>query len=252
MCNPEQQRGLSLTDLLVGLAIGLLVVLAAIESFAPANALSRIVNDRLSLTQRAEDIFLTLERQIGQAGAIGLVATDTDSDRVVFQVATASAIFSDLRVVGGVPTPYLRTRHAVFGASSHCLGDLNQLPANAANNPRENPVFNDFYLDTGRLMCDPPGTTQPQAIAPGVEDFQVRYGLRTLTTSGPQFRFLARHQVADWASIHAVEICLQLVSESAGHPAMPLDNCAGTTVAPDDGRLRQIFTRVFSVRNALP
>lgn len=70
--NALRQQGLSLIELMVGLTIGLLVVLAATSSIIFTRASARTMSDSARLEQQANLIMAMIGQQIKQSGAINL------------------------------------------------------------------------------------------------------------------------------------------------------------------------------------
>ena len=259
------QRGISLMELMVGLTIGLMVVVAALGSLVFTQISSKTVGDSARLQQKADNTFRILGFHVQQAGAINLVSNATEPSKVAFSNvftgynptttgATAGQIFSvhglhDGTTVLGTDT--LRISYQDNGAVRDCLG--NQPPA-AQIGIR---VDNQFSLDstTNELKClGANAATGAQPVVDGVEDFQVSYGVQTFLANGtPQFQFYRADQITDWTNVEAVVICLQLVGDNKGNPqpaSFVVTGCRGQTVT-NDGLLRRVFRRSYGLRNAL-
>jgi type IV pilus assembly protein PilW len=58
--------------------------------------------------------------------------------------------------------------------------------------------------------------------------------------------------VPNWTNIHAVSICLQLAGDTQGNPRVgaAFKGCRDQNIA-NDGKIRRLFRRTFSIRNAL-
>jgi type IV pilus assembly protein PilW len=109
-------------------------------------------------------------------------------------------------------------------------------------------------VDTARKELNCLGATAAgaQPIADGVEDFQVTYGVQTVAGAALQYRFYTANQILDWTNIQAVTVCLQLVGDNRGNPqpGLVVTGCRGQTVT-NDGLLRKVYRRTYSLRNAL-
>ena len=68
----KNQRGVSLLELLVGIAIGLLVVAVAMGALMASRGLSGTVSDASTLQQQASYAFRIMGQQIRQAGGLYL------------------------------------------------------------------------------------------------------------------------------------------------------------------------------------
>jgi type IV pilus assembly protein PilW len=65
----RRQAGFSLVELMVGITVGLLVVVAAVGSLAFTQASSTVVVDNAGLQQKADAIFRNIAYHVEQAGA---------------------------------------------------------------------------------------------------------------------------------------------------------------------------------------
>jgi hypothetical protein len=111
-------------------------------------------------------------------------------------------------------------------------------------------IRNDFKLNTNKeLTCKdltPTGSTY-QALAEGVEDFQVRYAQANPVTQTLQWK--TADQVSAMSQVLAIEVCLRVASvNSVSSGSSASQGCEGETVAADN-RLRRVFRRVITLRN---
>lgn len=263
------QRGFSMVELMVGLTIGLLIVLAAIGSLTFTQATSSVVDDGARLQQKADAIFRNIGYHVLQAGAIDLVPASfaTEPAKVVFSgsylgfnTSPAGLIYNLYGTEGADNAPdtlgvsYEKTfdpsdpGNNTKTISRDCLG--NQPTGIQAN------VDNQFYLntDTNDLMClGTAANTPAQSIADGVEDFQVLYGVQTGLPGAEKYQYFDAASVVDWTNIQAVQVCIQVIGDSNGNlkiSTLKLKGCRGQTLT-NDKHLRRVFTRTFSVRNSL-
>ena len=257
-------KGFALIELMIGLTIGLLVVIAASASFTNTHLSSLAVNDSLELHQTADAVFRVLEFQIAQAGAPTLLAVNNGGSsamQVRFNDAftgfdpsvtlASGQIFAihGERVTGANNTgaDTLRTSRQDDGVSANCLGTV------VSNGEAGVRIDSQFFLSGNVLMCRADNPVA-QPIAENVEDFQVRYGVRVgaagANASNAQYQFFTADQITAWARVQAVSICLQIRSETAGlpDPPQPVQGCQEQDIAPD-GRLHLITTRLITVRN---
>lgn len=263
--NQHRQSGLSLIELMVGITIGLMVVLAAIGSLVATEVTSTVTGDSSRLQQKADAVFRNLAFHLTQAGAIVMTAPSITEPAVLvfsenytgFDRATTGAplgqIFSIHGINGAANAPdTLRISYQDNGTVRDCLGNR---PAAATVNIR---VDNTFSVNGADLMCLGASPAVAQSIADGVEDFQVTYGVQTFVAGVAQYRFyrademLAFPLTPNWTSIQAVSICLQLIGDALGNPqpGLVMTGCRGQNIA-SNGALRRVFQRTFALRNAL-
>lgn len=265
-----QQRGLTLIELMVGITIGLLVVLAAVGSLAFTQITSTVVSDSSRLQQKADNIFRNIGFHLVQAGAIELSPSAADAAVVTFSSAypgfkntvtgaTVDASVKQIYSIHGVngdgsanstAPDILRVSYQDTGTSRDCLG--NRPTVTGVN------VDSQFSVTGTDLMCLGATNASAQSIADGVEDFQVTYGIQTGDIGNWQYRFYRADEMLgagftpNWANIQAVEICIQITGDNQGNPQPGLvtTGCRGQTVT-NDGKLRRVFRRTFALRNAL-
>jgi type IV pilus assembly protein PilW len=247
------ERGLSLIDVLVGLAVGLLVALAALGTMVSTRLTTSALDDSVRLQQRADDLFQNIGLQVAQAGAIELIDNGANTGQVSFSGAFTGydpavtlangPIFAihGIEDAGG-STDTLRISNEGKGSRRNCLGHL----------PNETRIDSEYSVTDGSLRCMGMGTNGPQPLAEGVEAFQVRYGVQTASAGGIETRFFNANEILDWSHIQAVSVCLQLVGETRGNPTSSTlrTDCTGAPLL-NDGRIRRVYQRTFSVRNAL-
>jgi type IV pilus assembly protein PilW len=279
LTSKKRQMGASIMELMVGIAIGLLVVLAALGSLVYTQVSSTTMVDATRLQQKADAVFRIISFQILQAGAMEL---NTNSSSIDPGTVTLSADYSgfDPAVTNlpgivasvhgvdedgalGVNKDILRISHQDNGTTTtlstirDCLG---QTTAFATRGVSVNSIFTyrPVLGGGGDLQCQgaAAGAT-PQPILDGVEDFQVTYGVRTGTSPLTEnFQYFTAATVADWSNIQTVNICLQLRGDTRGNPrpgwttANRIPAC-GTVLDTNDGFLRRVYRRTFSLRNAL-
>jgi type IV pilus assembly protein PilW len=258
----NSQRGATLIELMIGIVIGLLVVLAATGSLVYTHVSSTTMVDATRLQQKADTAFRMIGFQALQAGAIELVPT-IDPNTVIFSTAYTgvdpSVTVLPTSIVSvhgqndvGTNKDILRLSYEDNGRVRDCLGQTSATPTR---------VDNEFaYLPAagggGELLCKGAAagaTAQP--ILDGVEDFQVTYGVRTVSAAGVEsFRYFdAGAAGLDWTNVQTVNVCLQLRGETRGNPRPGYVGIAacGTVNDANDGYLRRVYRRTFSLRNTL-
>ncbi|MFZ6767720.1 PilW family protein [Undibacterium sp. Di26W] len=185
-------------------------------------------------------------------------ATSPSSLTVAYQVlnsdvgANAGAV---LPAAAAIDT--MSAYDANTGKGSDCGGNN----VNGATASPAGPLaINRFYVDVAskRLMCIGNGDpSKPKAIAEGVEDMYILYGVAPATVSltvpgdSAVAQYVTADSVADWSRVLSVRVCLQTVA-TAKNVALKGTNytdCRGTSVSLADLRYRQITRATFSLRN---
>lgn len=244
-----KQRGASLIELMVGITIGLMVVLAAIGTIVLTRSSSVTVADSSQMIYQGNNAMRLLGLNLRQAGAIELVSVDPASPAVE-QLFLFSNDFTGSVVQGaegGVTADTLvmgqerRTGNTVI---RDCLG----ASTTAAR------IQSTFSVVGTNLRCLGSGNVLDQPVADNVEDFQVFYWMQTGAGTALSQQRMNATQVAAagaWNNIVAVDVCLQLRGDQTGHPVVAgstFVNCQGTNTVRD-GRLHQVFRSTFKLRN---
>lgn len=95
----------------------------------------------------------------------------------------------------------------------------------------------------------------------GVEDMQFSYGVDTDASAAERDvdEYRDGAAVSDWSDVLSVKIVLQMagsednvVGTTGSTNAQSVVDVGGNVIANNDGRLRQIFTNVFVIRNKVP
>jgi hypothetical protein len=113
-------------------------------------------------------------------------------------------------------------------------------------------VRNDYKLNTNKeLSCKDLNLTNStyQALAEGVEDFQLRYAEANPNSQTIQWRTAS--QVNDMTQVLAIEVCLRVASINTVHNTKPnssYSGCEGEAL-PSDGRVRRTFKHVIALRS---
>jgi hypothetical protein len=84
----------------------------------------------------------------------------------------------------------------------------------------------------------------------------VTYGVRTVTVAGAEnFQYLTAAAITDWTNIQVVNVCIMIRGDTRSNPRpgfTAIAPCPNSTVVDtNDGYLRRVYTRTFSLRNAL-
>jgi type IV pilus assembly protein PilW len=234
--NARSQSGFSLIELMIGITISMIILLAATTTLIMTSSTGKTTTDLSQLQQQGATALRIIGSQMRQARALALIQLPPPNNSNVFIDHASYMGFGGLGnsvegVNGGV-TDTLSVSYAELADSRDCLGNWGGLGH----------VDSSFAVAGTNLECTG-STGVAQVIADGVEDFQVRYGVKV----GSNIQYF--NTPLTWASVSAVEVCLQLRSATANNPASGnYVNCQGVAV-PNDGRLRRVFRNTFLLRN---
>jgi type IV pilus assembly protein PilW len=260
----SRQTGLSLVELLIGIAIGLLVMLAAIGSLSFTRVSSLAVTDTVRMQQDASIAMEMIGRQLRQTRAVAVVENPVTAGSGV-------SIVNYVRFEGitppGQPIPFnkLGAEVGVFGPddvdttpdsfstsfgvsaipgfSTTCMGFASANPTSVSSR---------FDVANGSLRCrasDAGGAAQD--VIDNVEDFQVWYGVRDNVLLNIQYLTAAQVPDQNWGSVGSVMVCLRLVGTTPNVPQPPgfvQQGCNGENL-PWIGRYRKVYRQVFTLRN---
>jgi len=272
------QRGVTLIELMVGIAIGLLVIAVAMGALMVSRGVSGTISDASSIQQQSAYVMRVIGLQLRQAGSLYLHPNPTDAPAdspamapVAFETTAVStgggnnfdpATDTLSSASGTVSVAYRRYKESVHTSATdqtlarNCLGG----PTDAATNTDQR-VESVFQLNGSELRCQGNGgVTEP--IAQNVANFQVRYLVQDNTIPiNPTIQYVAAAAVTDWLRVQAVEVCLVLYGSEAID--MPTDgtstyrdcDAAGTPVdmaALTGARARRMhiaYRNVFQLRS---
>lgn len=248
------QQGFSLLELMVGLTIGLFILLGVTNVFMFISSTQRTLSESTALQQQGSLIMRIIGYSIRQAG--GTYLTSGAGGKFGFDTSYDGYNATGFNVQGtegGADDPdtlQVSQQNAPLTVISKtdmdCLGNKSTFA---------NRIDNQYSLDTKTqsLMCLGSGKTSAQAIAIGVEDFQVRYGIASLGVGNTQeLQYFNADKVPTWADLRAVEVCIVMnaidtKNEAAGGSV--IKGCDDKTIA-SDGKIRKIFTNTFFLRNS--
>ena len=258
--NFKFQAGLTLIELMIGLAVGLLVVAVATVSLLGSRSVTGAVSDISGIQQQAAYVMRTFGTQLRQAGSLYLdLGLDADgkgeiTSATAFQLRGNSeqAITEDAEET---PTKYIvqytgyeESTFANAGPiSRNCLGAPGSIPAGTTTS-----IESIFTLNGTDLRCN------DQPIAQNVAAFQVRYLLQGTDQDDPTMLYTNSAGVADWNRVQGVEVCLVLFgTERIDLPeGASYTGCDGSTAvnittlaAPRTNRMHYVFRNVFQLRS---
>lgn len=271
----RRQRGVTLIELMVGIAIGLLVVAVAMGALMVSRGISGTVSDASGIQQQAGYAMRVIGLQLRQAGSLYLNLNPTNAAMenaqtapVAFE-AESKAVGSELpfspkddTLVGtdtSLTVGYRRYKESVYVSATDQALARNCLGGPAGTND-DLIVESIFSLNGSELRCGGNDTAAaPQPIIQNVADFQVRYLVQDNSAPGdPKIEYVNAATVgANWSRVQAVQVCLVL------YGVEPIDMPAGSAYTGCDGskvdmttlsgaRARRIhiaFRNVFQLRS---
>ena len=250
------QAGLTLIELMIGLAVGLLVVAVATVSLLGSRSVTGAVSDISGIQQQAAYVMRTFGTQLRQAGSLYLdLGLDADGEGEItsataFQLrgSTDTAIAENNGSVTIRFTGYEEPTFANAGPiSRNCLGAPGSIPAGTTAS-----IESIFTLNDTDLRCN------DQPIAQNVAAFQVRYLLQGTDQDDPTMLYTNSAGVADWNRVQGVEVCLVLFgTERIDVPAggASYTGCDGNDVdittleGKRTNRMHYVFRNVFQLRS---
>ena len=270
---PARQRGISLIELMVGLALGLLVVGVALGALMASRGVSGTVSDATQLQQQASHIFRVMGRQLRQAGSLRLLLAshkpDTTppenidiADPVAFEAGAAD--FNPAQdTVRGNDNPTgelykLSVGYSNYTEPLHTFAADQSLQRNCLGQTSSSTLIQShFVLDSSTLRCaGVAGLSGRQPFAENVADFQALY-LMQAPQGADRVQYVSASAVGnDWPRVYGVEVCLVLYgAEAIDMPAgSTYTGCDGNSIdlatlaAPRRNRLHMVFRNVYQLR----
>ena len=286
---PLRQRGVTLIELMVGMAIGLLVVAVAMGALMVSRGISGTVSDASGIQQQGAYILRVIGQQLRQTGSLylnpdptGVASTDVLSP-VAFEImavdktGTGNNFTQEGTLAGAsdtVTTGFRRYPDNVFlvagtaaTASSPATFGIDYLARNCVGAPgngsTDQLVESIFTFANDTLRCRGNGVVNPQPIAQNVAQFQVAYMEQTTDGAGTKVQYIKGSDMpaaaADprWRRIQGVQVCLVLYgSEPIDMPAgSSYTDCAGTSVnmttltGERKNRMHLLFRNTYQLRS---
>lgn len=241
----RSERGYTLPELLIGLTLSLLIIAAATASYANSKQTWNLMAAADALHANARVALHNIREQTHMAGAAYLKPGNNIEGRFTVEISpTEDAGQAALTGVNGskyVESLTLGHWHALDAVD--CQGNTGSTHTS---------VRNDYKLNANKeLSCKDlnPSNSSYQALAEGVEDFQLRYAEANPNTQTIQWK--TADQVTDMAQVLAIEVCLRMASVSMAHNIKANTNNTGCEeeTLPSDGHVRRTFKRVITLRN---
>ena len=238
------QQGYTLPELLIGLTLGLFVIAAATAAYSTSQLTWNAMAAADAVHANARMALRNIREQAHMSGAAYLIAVSSNAPFTVDLSPSEEGGQAALAGING--TKYVESLtlghwHALD--ATDCQGNTSSTHAS---------VRNDYRLNTNKeLSCKDlnPTNSTYQALAEGVEDFQMRYAEANPIAQTLQWK--TANQVTDMRLVLAIEVCLRVASIQTVHNTKPNASLLGcqSEALPSDGRVRRIFKRVVALRN---
>jgi type IV pilus assembly protein PilW len=238
-------HGHTLPELLMGMALGLLVIAAATAAYGASRQSWAAMAGADAVHANARIALRSLREQAHTLGGAYLNLANSSDGHLTVAVSsseeTGQAALSGTD--GSTYVEHITLGHWHTLDATDCQGNTGSTQAT---------VRNDFKLNTNKeLSCKDLNLNNSsyQALAEGVEDFQVRYAQANPDTQTLQWK--TANQVTAMSQVVAIEVCLRVSSmDTVNHPTPnpTLKGCQGEALITD-GHLRRVFTRVMALRN---
>lgn len=272
--SPVHSRGVSLVDLLVGIALGLVVVAVAMAALMTSRGITSTVTEATAMQQQAAYAFRVMGQQLRQAGSMELSLTPSivpgaDPNSVMTPVAfdppdpagTRAQFDRGASTISGTGTStptftvgYQNYVESVMSADDPVTASLLRdcLGKNSVTSgvPAAAVLVSTFArnADTNELVCAGTASETPRAVISNVTDMRVRYVVQSPLTTNLQY-IANPANVGDWRNVYALEVCLELSgTETVSTPGAEYTNCSGNETAYGD-RLRMVFRNVYQIRS---
>ena len=226
-------RGYTLPELLIGLTISLAVLATALTVWHSGRRLWLGFVAQQQLQHNARRVFDVIDQQARLAGAatlLGVAGSPGLALSAAYDDASPALRASD----GGKAGDSVSLGHWRKVDAADCLGNRSGSAALVLSQfQRSTSTVNDFACKDVNAS----GSTF-QALAEGVEDFQVQFA--EVSSDGLRVQWKTPSQVVRWSQVQAMAVCLRLVSSLrvAAYDA-GIAGCSGERVGAD-GRVRRV------------
>ena len=283
------QSGLSLIELMIGMTLGLITLMAAVQLIAVQPLMTRNKTDAQELDDQVRFALYQLSSHIRQAGYGEMSSekrfknespTSLDIDiPPLFACDSGFTAPTTGDFTCGTSTPNLaglslyraypdnEVFSAGLGRRVNCLGDQVLTNSRGINENIAN-----FYVTGGELRCRPMyptssnlvSNTTTQPLLAGVLEFTALFGQDTAdkqpdgvwdrTASAVSLVRSGQDTTREWRGVSWVDVCLVVRTEretTANIPVASYIGCDGTAKAVSDKRLYRTYRERVTLRNAL-
>lgn len=252
----ESQRGFSIVELMVGMAIGLFLLIGLSQMFLNTRSATRHEENLARMQESGRIAIELLSREIRK---VGYVSNPIQEREIIFPAA--NGFTAGTALTGTTTTISLR-----FQGSGTVSGDAIVQTCQGSNVLATDLAYQTLTVtvtgtdDLPSLRCatsvvptavpGTPTTSGAQALVPNVEAINIMAGLDTTGDLQPD-RYVDPATVADWSQVSSLNIQVRLVSTDNFLADAPQAYRAfdGTLVTPADRRLRRVYGSVLTLRN---
>jgi type IV pilus assembly protein PilW len=243
--HPHAQHGHTLPELLIGMALGLWVIASGTAAYGTSKQTWNAMAAADAVHANARVALRNIREQAHMSGGAYLIASSNHNVQFAVELSpseeTGQAALSGVNGTKYIESLTLGHWHALDAID--CQGNTGSTHTS---------VRSDYKLNTNKeLSCKDLNLTGStyQALAEGVEDFQLRYAEANPSTQTLQWK--TADQVSDMGKVLAIEVCLRVASTQTVHNTKPnpiYTGCQGEAL-PSDVRVRRTFKRVLALRN---
>ncbi|MDN6320155.1 MAG: PilW family protein [Marinobacter sp.] len=255
------QKGLSLVELMIAMALGLILILGVTQIFLGSKQTYTVVNAQSQTQENARVVRHFLGRGLRHAGywddsAVPRLFPEIGAFAENQIVLAANNDSADAAVLDGTDTITVRFNGTLDRQLRGCTGTV----------PTENQIVVDRYYVAPaaatdlvpRLMCESQlqtmtgaaVSTSTQPLIVGIENLQIEFGL---AGSGGIIRYVTADAVTNWSTVRSVRYALLATSNQnmAGEENTRTYDLIGgeTATASGDSRLRQVQRDTVFLRN---
>ena len=243
-------RGVTLIELMVALAAGLLVTLAGAATYIMARQGFGTNADQMNNLDSGRVAIDLLSSNLRMAGAPDFNPRTVPAGPVLALPGGAMPLAG---TEGGAAPDSITIRYwsdqaynAARLSGADCLGQSVGVGL----------VVNEFSVASGNLVCKGNGAgagPSPLPVAAQVVDLQITYGVAPSADAGSATQIMNASEVATaaaWGRVRSVDLCLEVMASDVrpGTGATGGLNCRGTAF-PNDNRVHRIFRTTVNVRN---
>jgi len=252
-----RSRGIAMVELMIGVAVGLMVIASALAASASLLQAAAAARDAADLQQRADMVMRLIGRQVRQAGSVRIlpdVGGYRFSNAFRGWSGTGAAVSG---VEGGPGKPdTLRVSYEPDSDDDRDgLGVLANKPADTGADGKLDHFDSQFFVatdktDSGRSALYASGArpkSKQQALVAGVDDLQLQYGIPGADGS---LVYVDADKLPTGTAVLAVAACIQVSSDLRRGTSDALD-CNGKAVPNtlQKGALIRLVRAVFRVNN---
>jgi type IV pilus assembly protein PilW len=256
------ERGHTLLELLIAMALGLLVTAGAVSLYTTQRTAFEHASNAMRIREAGLTALTLIGQQLQMAGFVPAYVERYDGPPPLSGCSGGRPTGADHSLActtlasrsDGVVVRYVgdgvSTWPSATGSATDCLGQA-VTGTNAAFGGQDALVVNRYFASvsgsTGEpeLYCEGSGKAgSAQPLVEGVERLRVRYWLAN-SLSSVDASAVAADQ---WAKIVAVDLCVLVRGAPQGQRSRYVD-CDGVSVLGTDSRPRQAFSRQVALRN---